>query len=945
LFLPLLAAACHSEKPPAPPETAGDPSRAVRGEETKLVDLLADATIESPLSNGGGGEPVDRRELLRLDFEKQREKDLRWRPSSLGQIVPSPDGKGRALAVRPSARRPLAVMLPAEPGVFYRVQRSIRGPRGAVELFVLEMAVAREHDSINHPEDLAKVLGTTTQAASFVKLRALIGQRRFKGPPSSDTWTQEDLVFFSSRDTRSLLLVFQSLAKEHRDAQPVFFDDIHVEMLEPNPNQRLALIRERYGLGATGGEAVSAFAQFLPVPAATRAKREEEVGFEYRHGVIAPAGTTITWTLPIAPAARLSLGLALLKESPVGARVRIRARAGEQVLVDELVDESLRHRFRHQDVDLSALSGTTVPITLEATAEGEPGIAVITNPTVWSRPPQPTPPAVYLVAVDTLRADRLSLYGCARPTSPHLEALAKDGVTFTNAIAQSNWTPESFASLFTSQYSARHGVTQRLSVLARNELAHLLRNAGYTTQAIAYKLLLYDMGFERGFDAYFNVPKFHLTQSYMVRAEDNWSRAEPWLATHVGRQVFLFFHLNDPHQPFNHEGDSLHRFTPRTELESHGLSLPILITNKTVRYGGGKLCTACVKGGAFSPWFTRLSRSLYDGEVAYTDEFVGRFVDKLRALNAYDEALIIFLSDHGEGLADHEGYIGHGFHHLHDEQIRVPLLIKPPRSFGMAGGVRVESQVRLIDLLPTLLELLNLESETPLSGKSLVGLMRGEREDHRIAISENVGARAIAVRDGRFKYILRYHGNVAREHLYDLSRDPNERDDLFAKPVHRRALAGLRYQAAEHIARTHPGRFILFAARDGSPASRLHLKLRGGSATVRPILGRLRGNQRGRKWRFDRDKAAPHLLVLAAVSGAPSGQSWEARLHGVSRPGGRANLPAASQWKPFAEAVPVRFGEHGFLTAGDNPQSAAATKESVSGEQLEALEALGYVDR
>ncbi|OGR13284.1 MAG: hypothetical protein A2341_16105, partial [Deltaproteobacteria bacterium RIFOXYB12_FULL_58_9] len=827
------------------------------------------------------------------------------------------------------------------PSRFYRVARSAKGVSDTIDLMVLETTYTPERDNLNHPGDLDSVLGSSTQAGSFAKLRTLIRQRRFTTPPRPDAWSTDEQIFFSSRDTHSLLLLFQSSVRtQWRDATPVLIDDIVVELLTPTYAQRLGLVRDRYERGDEKTHGLRAFGQFLPVPSATKANVDDEPAFESRHGLLAPTTSSFRWRVTFPERARLSFGTALLKESS-GAPVRALVRVGDDIVFDEQVDNTTR--WRDWVIDLGHLSGETQSLELATESiGGEPGIAVFSNPAIWQAGKH-TRFNVFLVAVDTLRADRMSLYGWNRPTSPRLEEFAADAVTFDNTIAQSNWTPESFASIFTSKYSAKHGVTQRLSVLRHNDMAQAMRDAGYFTQGLAYKLLLYDMGFERGFDAYFNVPKFHLASSYTVRAEDNWKLAQPWLQQNYERPIFFFYHLDDPHQPFNHEGESLERFADMKTIESHGLRLPILVSNQSVRFGGNT-CTDCLVKGTLTPWFAKLCSDLYDGEIAYVDKFISYFVAELKTLGLYDEALIVFLSDHGEGIAEHEGYFGHGFHHLHDEMVRVPLIIKPPRSLGIEGGRRVATQVRLIDVFPTMIEMLGIEYVNGVDGKSLMPLLRGGIERDRLAISENVGTQTISVRDGRYKYILRY-GDKRLEYLYDLDKDPGERRDLSGKPPDPKVLAALRYCAAEHLASSHPGQYILFAASAGERRVQLSLDLKNGTAELQPIFGRLRGNKESKRWQLSSaDKRSP-LLVLARIVGAPTKAGWQARLSGVPRKDARLTLPPSADWPIFANAQSRTFGAHGRLTFGNNPPGATEHKENVSGDQLEALEALGYIEK
>jgi arylsulfatase A-like enzyme len=545
-----------------------------------------------------------------------------------------------------------------------------------------------------------------------------------------------------------------------------------------------------------------------------------------------------------------------------------------------------------------------------------------------------------MLAIDTLRADRLSTYGYRsnRPTSPSLDRLARDAIVFDNVIAQSNWTPESFASLFTSTYSGQHGVTERLTKLQRNDLAQALRTGGYLTQGIAYKLLLYDMGFERGFDAYFNVPRFHLSEGYDVHAGVNWARAAPWLRQHAERQVFLFFHLNDPHQPFNHRGESLTRFTDVPAMQRRGLHMPILIRNHSVTHGADSTkCKDCVRKNRFEPWFKELGSSLYNGSVAYVDRHVGLFVETLEELGLYDEAVIVVLSDHGEGLADHEDYIGHGFQHMYDEQIRVPLLLKPPARANMERPRRIAAQVRLVDVLPTLLELAGLPVPSSAEGSSLVPAMRGEPLTPRPALSENIDARTLAVRANGYKYVLRYGNHPPRERLYHLPSDAGEQTDLSGATEHGQALGEVRDLSIEHLARTHAGSFLVVACNGRQRTGSLTVALSDPAAQVVPLAGRVQRSKAEGTWSVH---PTPHGRLCAAIRIAAAGDPSAHLRAGTAR----RSLPPLRQWPPYVEAQPLGLGAGFAVRALRNAARVHERREGLRGEELEALRALGYVE-
>lgn len=397
-------------------------------------------------------------------------------------------------------------------------------------------------------------------------------------------------------------------------------------------------------------------------------------------------------------------------------------------------------------------------------------------------------PSVLIITLDTTRADRLSCYGYGELTSKHLDRLATEGTLFMNAIAQAAVTPVSHASIFTGQEPYNHGL-RVLHGLHENRLrescvtlAEVLRDAGYQTAAfvsafpVAERFGLHQ-GFET-FDADFMIdsPRAVVspdgvvnTQSNQRRADATTDRALAWLAE--AREPFLLWlHYFDPH-------DALLR-PPAEFMKPHERPGPTLRD--------------------------RL-RAIYDVEIRFMDQQIGRVLDHLRASGGFDRTVIVAVADHGEGLGDHNWWT-HGI--LYQEQIRVPLIICAPSVPGQRG---VDYLVRTIDIMPTVLELVGIDKpQSPATdGASLVPLLMGDARDpgHRAyADSVNMLTYATAARskdekddmlfsltDGRWKYIHHVLRPDESE-LYDLKDDPRELTNLRDKHPDQaeRLLADLR---------------------------------------------------------------------------------------------------------------------------------------------------------
>jgi choline-sulfatase len=348
-----------------------------------------------------------------------------------------------------------------------------------------------------------------------------------------------------------------------------------------------------------------------------------------------------------------------------------------------------------------------------------------------ARAPSPRP-TIVLISVDTLRADHLPAYGYRRLETPAIDALARDSVRFDNAYSHVPLTLPSHAVLLTGLLPFENGVRDNAGFrLAPGHvtLAARLRAAGYATgAAVSSYVLRADRGLNAGFDRYDDeMPDNPTRERSGVESADALAR---WAATVRDKPLFLFLHIYEPHAPY----------TPP------------------------------------EPFRRRYRDRPYDGEIAAADAGVGRLLDFLKRTGLYDRALILLLSDHGEGLGDH-GEDEHGVF-LYREALRVPLFLKRP---GSADAGRIVSMpVGLADVAPTVLSLLSETRAEKLSGISLFESLQAKKVPARRIYGEtfyprlNLGWSDLAsLTDDRYQYI-----EAPRPELYDLAADPVERNDL-----------------------------------------------------------------------------------------------------------------------------------------------------------------------
>ena len=347
----------------------------------------------------------------------------------------------------------------------------------------------------------------------------------------------------------------------------------------------------------------------------------------------------------------------------------------------------------------------------------------------------PAPPDVLLVTIDTLRADRVGVYGGMPATTPNLDRLARRGVTFMDATAHAPLTAPSHASILTGQYPPHHELRDNggfvLSPRSRT-LAEMLRAQGYHTAAfVASYVLNRGTGLNRGFETYgdsFDTTAPHLSLPGLQRRGPEIARdVVKWLAG-AQRPFFLWMHVYDPHAPYD----------PPPAFGSRFPGKP------------------------------------YEAEIATSDWAVG---EVLRAVEQKSQsALVIVTADHGESLGEH-GEMEHGIF-LYDATLRVPLIMSGPM---IRAGQRVQQQVRHVDILPTVADWVGAQVPPGVDGTSLKPLVEGHTDVTLPSYSESLFGQLHfgwsdlhAVRDGRWKFV-----QAPAAELYDVRADPGERSNLF----------------------------------------------------------------------------------------------------------------------------------------------------------------------
>jgi arylsulfatase A-like enzyme/Tfp pilus assembly protein PilF len=389
--------------------------------------------------------------------------------------------------------------------------------------------------------------------------------------------------------------------------------------------------------------------------------------------------------------------------------------------------------------------------------------AACTNRDVDRRPREAgAKPSVLLISIDTTRADRLGCYGRRDASTPNLDRWAAEGVVFENAVTPVPITLPAHASLMSGLLPHRHGVRDNGIYRVAHEpptLAALLAEAGYDTAAVVGAAVLdRQYGLDRGFGRYEDsVGPMGLAIAERDAAAVTNAASEA--ARSLRRPFFLFVHYFDPHAAYD---------PPR-------------------------------------PFAERFRPDLYQGEIAYVDEQIGRLRRELEGLGLLEGTVVVLTSDHGESLGEH-GEPTHGVF-LYQATLRIPLIIVAPKRWP--GGRRVAGLASLIDVPPTLLELAGLRVPDDLDGRSLAPAVEGVAAGARwLPIESEFGFNAYGwaplsgISDGALKWI-----DAPEPELYDVAADPAERRNLVTtRPEDGERLSALRRTMVTEDRRSAPAR-------------------------------------------------------------------------------------------------------------------------------------------
>jgi arylsulfatase A-like enzyme len=575
-------------------------------------------------------------------------------------------------------------------------------------------------------------------------------------------------------------------------------------------------------------------------------------------GLVLPAGTGLAFT--VVPEGELILDLGA-GDAAEGVVAWFGAPGGDKQIVG-------RSQGGYRPVAIRWPDGRPLEIGFAAPGTMGSGEAVVVRPRLLGRGARVRTTAnLLLVVVDTLRADFVGAYREGART-PAIDALAAAGTLFERTYAHIAITGPSHASLFTSLLPFEHGVRNNAQILdgSARTLAESLRDHGWMTAAVvSLGVLKREFGFDQGFDHY----RDDFGSDWMKDAGDVTAEATALISDQIAEPYFLLAHYSDPHEPYTPpdldypwvELELDGRPVGEVQADGRSSSVPLELAPgahtlrfrarrtavdparfykmDAVRLEGDGLTVGrgswelLASPGSPPTYQSRLPATLelinragtgraaelhlnfkqrldipevrvrYGQEIEYADRQIGGLLEALRSRGLLDNTLIVVTSDHGEGLGDHN-HVGH-IHQVYDTLLRVPLVVVFPGV--VPAGKRIGDVVSLVDVFPTVTELLGVAAPAQTSGRSLVPLLRGEPIAPRAVLAATYRPEAFTdkqavIRDG-FKYIHSWSPERDWEELYDLEADPKELTDLIAS---RGEIAErLRAKLAERLAASAEG--------------------------------------------------------------------------------------------------------------------------------------------
>jgi arylsulfatase A-like enzyme len=527
--------------------------------------------------------------------------------------------------------------------------------------------------------------------------------------------------------------------------------------------------------------------------------------------------------LKIPPNGILQIGYGILNEFrnrtsevPIEFQIILTTNGEKTMMLKDTIFWEQTKDILFKKINLKPYAGSKVQLTFlttkadsgESEKKSPPIVPVWVNPVLYQSS-ESNRPNIILISLDTVRPDHLSCYGYHREVSPAIDSLAADSVKFINTYSSTSWTLPAHVSLLTSLDCLHHQVYFPLQKMDRKiiTLADILRNEQYFCAAFTGGGYLSETyGFSKGFDSYQEIKLHGDLAIRLDEAERLGEMASDWIGKNKDKDFFLFLHTYQPHDPY-------------ANLSPVGKEF----LAENAKWQQIKMETLFDEKGRFETDFSKDEKQniidLYDGEIKYTDvAFVQPILDTLKELGLYEKSLIILTSDHGEEFYEHQAWLHD--HSIYNESIKIPLIIKFPGQ--RSKGHQVENIARITDILPTVLDFLDIKASSNLfDGQSLLPILDGKEKKQRSYVSDlalrafDTAPTVIAIDQDHFKLILNkkivspYVKRISRDfsgsqiELYSTERDPNETKNLASNITYRDLCFELLQKIDERLQKVH----------------------------------------------------------------------------------------------------------------------------------------------
>ncbi len=522
------------------------------------------------------------------------------------------------------------------------------------------------------------------------------------------------------------------------------------------------------------------------------------IGSEIRTAVYSHTPTEVRFdNVVVPPSGRMHLGLGVVSDEDGDASFEISVVESGQatIVLNQAVASGAS--WRDARVELAEWSDRTVSIVMKAGSALRKAVVLWSNPVLYE--PIEAPPVTVLYLIDTLAAEHVDLYGYSRATTPRLSALSASGANFRNAVSNSSRTVESIPDMMLSMPVERHGVHHNSTPAAAElvTLAECMRSAGYATISLCTNVNAGPrQGMDQGFETFIDKIGYYWSDGdRTIPLEDTVA----WIDSHADRPMFIYVHTAEPHAPYTPPEGFAGRFDANYTGRINGTY------NRERGFRN-------IRNPQTQARDLEHVIALYDEEILYSDTRLGLFLDEMNARGILPRCHFMLVSDHGEEFLQH-GMWEHGLN-LHNEQTRIPFVVVGP---GVTAGLRVDTPVQILDVMPTILELAGVAQPYPLDGRSLCRLLRGEDDpqlaardvflsNHNYRISHKLIEHAV-IESGRWKLVYGWRewpigpgGGNSHWVLFDLSSDPRERNNAIGQQpdVARRLMEKLLRHLATH---------------------------------------------------------------------------------------------------------------------------------------------------